>query len=302
MAQINSLKSLNKESPDTSKSDLYSVAPHLLMEEDGFNTRGMYCDDYYELPEVKAGIRLLAEAYTRGDYVPPIIVKVRDGNVYVREGHRRRRAILMAIEEGAEIRKVQVLEHKGDEAEQSLLIATSNDGLPLTPLERAVIYGRLSKWGWSDQEIATRVGRTVTHVRNGLQLLELPLDLKKMIQAGEVSATYAAELYGEHGDNTIDVLRSAQDQTGSGGDEKPKKVTRKKVQPSGPKLGKRVVDAMHKSVSTLTNRLDSIKVQGETYVLTLTKDEVDELVALREKLAALDPAPEAKANQIDMVL
>lgn len=89
---------------------------------------------------------MLADAYKRGDYVPPIIVKVIDGKVYVREGHRRRRAILLAIEEGADIQFVQVVEHKGDEAEQSLLIATSNDG-PLSPLERAVIYARLANWG-----------------------------------------------------------------------------------------------------------------------------------------------------------
>ncbi len=39
MAQVNSLKSLNRESADVSKSDLFSVAPHLLLEEEGFNTR-----------------------------------------------------------------------------------------------------------------------------------------------------------------------------------------------------------------------------------------------------------------------
>ncbi len=111
------------------KGDGFTISPQLLLEEEGFNTRGAFCEDYYERPDIKAGIRVLADAYKRGDYVPPIIVKVIDGKVYVREGHRRRRAILLAIEEGADIQFVQVVEHKGDEAEQSLLIATSNDGL-----------------------------------------------------------------------------------------------------------------------------------------------------------------------------
>jgi hypothetical protein len=286
MAQINSLKSLNRESSDVSKSDLFSVVPNLLLEEEGFNTRGAFCDDYYERPDIMVGIRALADAYKRGDYVPPIIVKVRDGSVFVREGHRRRRAILLAISEGADIRKIQVLEHKGDEAEQTLLIATSNDGMPLTPLEKAVTYGRLSKWGWSDQEISERVGRTAEHVRQSKVLLELPLDLKKMIQAGEVAATYAAELFREHGEAALQILRDAKNENQT---EQPKKLTRKKVEKkAGAKLGKKVVDAMHRSVSTITNRLDSMTAHGDTFTLTLTQSDVEELYALREKLAEFE--------------
>jgi ParB family chromosome partitioning protein len=295
MAQINSLKTLNRESAEVSKSDLFSVAPHLLLEEEGFNTRGAFCEDYYERPDIKAGIRALADAYTRGDYVPPIIVKVRDGNVFVREGHRRRRAIQLAISEGADIRKVQVLEHKGDEAEQTLLIATSNDGLPLTPLEKAVIYGRLASWGWSDTEIAERVGRTTEHVRQARVLLEMPLDLKKMIQAGEVAATYASELFREHGEAAVQMLKEAQAGAGS---EVAKKVTRKKVESKRkPKIGKKVVDAMHKSVSSLTKRLDTIKGDGDTFTLTLTKADVDELEALREKLAEIEGEGEGQHRE-----
>lgn len=295
MAQVNSLKSLNRESADVSKSDLFSVAPHLLLEEEGFNTRGAFCEDYYERPDIKAGIRSLADAYKRGDYVPPIIVKVRDGNVFVREGHRRRRAILLAISEGADIRKIQVLEHKGDEAEQTLLIATSNDGLPLTPLEKAVIYGRLANWGWSDQEIAERVGRTAEHVRQAKALLELPLELKKMIQANEVAATYASELFREHGEAAVQMLKEAK---AGEGEEKPKKLTRKKVEKrSSPKIGKKVVEAMHKSVSSLTKRLDTIKEDGDTFTLTLTRNDVEELQALREKLAELEGEPEGQATE-----
>ncbi|MFC6674059.1 ParB/RepB/Spo0J family partition protein [Marinobacterium aestuariivivens] len=295
MAQANSLKSLNRESSDVSKSDLFSVAPHLLLEEEGFNTRGAFCEDYYERPDIKAGIRALADAYRRGDYVPPIIVKVRDGKVYVREGHRRRRAILLAISEGAEIRKIQVLEHKGDEAEQTLLIATSNDGLPLTPLEKAVIYGRLANWGWSDQEVAERVGRTAEHVRQVRALLDLPLDLKRMIQAGEVAATYAAELFREHGEQAVQVLKDAQSENG---DDRARKVTRKNVEKKqSPKIAKKVVAAMHKSVSSITRRLDTLRGDGDTFTLTLTREDVEELQALREKLAEIEGGGEEASTE-----
>ncbi|WFO14457.1 hypothetical protein MAY82_18910 (plasmid) [Edwardsiella ictaluri] len=209
MAAINSLRALKGVTPaqDLKKGDGFTIAPQLLLEEEGFNTRGAFCDNYYDRPDIKEGIRVLAEAYKRGDYVPPIIVKVIDGKVYIREGHRRRRALLRAIEEGADIKLVQVVEHRGDEAEQNLLIATSNDGLPLSPLERAVIYARLAHWGWSDQMIALRVGRSAEHVRSARALLEMPLELKRMIQEGTVAATYAQALYNEHGTAAVDILK-----------------------------------------------------------------------------------------------
>lgn len=159
--------------------------------------------------------------------------------MYVREGHRRRRAILLAIEEGADIQFVQVVEHKGDEAEQSLLIATSNDGLPLSPLERAVIYARLANWGWSDQMIAQRVGRSAEHVRIARALLEMPLELKRMIQEGSVAATYAQELYNEHGTNAVEILkRRRKNRPVAMTARRPRKTDQKSVE-KGPRLGKR---------------------------------------------------------------
>lgn len=299
---INSLKALNN-SPDgkgsTSKGDLISVAPELLLEEEGFNTRGAFMPDYWEREEVKTGIRLLADAYKRGDFVPPIIVKVVDGRVLVRDGHRRRRGLLLAISEGAEIKKVPVIEHRGDEAAQSLLIATSSDGVPLSPLDRAVLYGRFSNWGWSDQEIAERVGRSVEHVRQGLIMLtEFPLELKKMIQSKEVAAHYALELFREHGGKkTLELLEEAKknqgklksDGAGENADtvNKPIKITKKMVQKKAV-LGKKVVTAMHASMLSITSRLEELKKDGpkDRYVMVFTQAEVDELYALREKLAS----------------
>lgn len=299
MAAINSLKSLNKGNEDISKTDLFQVDPRVILEEEGFNTRGMFCDDYYAQPEIAEGIRSLADAYKRGDFVPPIIVKVRDGQVYVREGHRRRRAMLLAIEEGAQIVKVPVIEHKGDEADQTLLICTSNNGLPLTPLERAVVYGRLNGWGWSDQEIANKVGRSAEHVRITRGYLELPIELKKLVQANKVAVTYAAELFKEHGNNALDVLNKALDEQPK--TETKKKITKKKVQ-TGPRLGKKVVEQMHKSVSSIASRLDGLEEKGEgEYTLTLNKEEVDGLLALKEQLAAAEAkaAGQGEANAAD---
>lgn len=295
---INSLKALNRDEDakaGTTKGDGFSIDPELLQEEDDFNTRGSFIPGYWELPEVKEKIQSLADAYKRGDFVPPIVVKVIDGRVFVREGHRRRRAILLAISQGAEIRRIPVVEVKGDEIAQHLLIATANDGEPLSPLDRAVLYARFSRWGWSDAEIASRMNRSVEHVRQGLQMLEMPLELKVMIQMREVAAHYALELYREHGgEKTVLLLNEARDAAAAaalpaGGSTRPKpaKVTKKMLQKQ-PALGKKVVSAMHASMLTLTSRLDTIKPTGtqDRYILELSRADLEGLYALRDKLAA----------------
>lgn len=270
MKQINSLKALNTFSDDVSKSDLFSIAPELLIEEEGFNSRGAFTENYFERPEVAAHIRSLADAYKAGRYVPPIVVKVRNADVLVRDGHCRRRAILLAKSEGADIKKIQVLEIKGDEAAQAALIVTSNDGMKLSQLERAVIYGRLAAWGWSDAEIAQNIGRTAEHVRQLRSLLELPLDLKRLIQDGAVSSSYAAELYAMHGEAAIEMVRKGLKESGK------QKITKKNVSSSStssPRIGKKLVEAMRTRLATLP--LDNLKVLKMAGGLAPTKPDTD---------------------------
>ncbi|EJI4942339.1 chromosome partitioning protein ParB, partial [Salmonella enterica subsp. enterica serovar Typhimurium] len=116
--------------------------------------------------------------------------------------------------------------------------------------------------------------------------------LKRMIQEGSVAATYAQELYNEHGTNAVEILKKAQEEQASGNDGKkaPKKLTKKSVE-KGPRLGKKVVEAMHRGVSSITSRLDNIKPNddGETFTLTLSREDVDAFQELKAKLAELEP-------------
>mgnify|MGYP003624756473 CR=1 FL=1 len=288
---INSLKALNASTAkeDVSKNDIYALAPHMIEEEEGFNSRGAFCDDYWEREDVKAEIASLADAYKRGDFVPPMIVKFVDGRAFVREGHRRLRALNLAIEQGAEIQKIQVLEHRGDEAEQTALILTANNGKPLTALEKAVVYGRLSSWGWSDKQIGDKVGLTSEKIRQDRALLELPLELKKMIQADVISASYGAELFAEHGTKAIDIINAAMvdndstDNAPQTEEKKTKRITRKQVE-KGPRMTKKVVKSMHQSLQGLSAGLGDAVPEGEGYALKISKEVYEQLMELQETL------------------
>lgn len=281
MSNINSLKALNRSSEDVGRSDLFSVKPDMLTEEAGFNVRGAFDDAYFDQPEIQEHIRGLADSYKMGRYVPPIVVQVREGIPYIRDGMHRRRALMLAISEGADIKRVQVLEHRGDEAQQTLLLATSNDGRPLSPMERAVIYDRLEKWGWTVQEIASSVRRTTKHVSQTMALLEMPIELKRMVQRNEIAATQAAELYRQHGDDAMDMISATHETTGK------EKVTKKDIEAVNrvPRMTKKVQQVVRTCLNTVTARLASVEPdETGTVTLTLDADEAQELVELRSIL------------------
>lgn len=309
-----SLKNLKKAIPDITKNDIFTVPVDILEVQEGFNPRGLFSDgNYYEREDVKQHIRNLADSYKEGRYVPPIVVKVIDGKVLIRDGHCRHKAILLAKSEGAEIQRIPVLELKNqNEQDENLLILTSNDGFPLSLLERAAIYGRYKAWGWTLQEISKAVGKTISHIANSLALLELPLDIKKEIDADAISASYALELYREHGTKAIDIIKEVQkniskaketeDQTLSlpfkeeiqeegiqddGIRREPVRITRRKVE-GGPRLSKKIVEKMRSSFESMTQRLDFSKIESEekedVFTITITREEAKVLLEIKEKL------------------
>lgn len=308
MAVANSMKALNRERTDVSKTDVFTVDPDILVEEEGFNTRGAFLDDYWERPDVVAYVRALADAYIRGDLVPPIVVKVIDGIPYIRDGHCRKRGLDLAKSEGHKIPRIKVLEAVGDDIQQTSLIVKSNDRLKLSVVDRGVAYQRMEAQGWTVAEIAADISRSENHVRDLLNLVTAPRALLVMIQQRLVSGSYALELYKEHGTKAVAILQSAKEQleseadteTNKGGDAAPKapiKITKRKVS-TGPRITKKVGIAMHASLSSLTKRLESLKPadEADTFVMTLTRAEVEQLQAMQKTLHEIDGSNHAVSD------
>lgn len=297
-SKVNSLRAYHEANKGVvNKGNAYSVPPQTLEETPGFNVRE------YDRPDVTEHIRSLADAYKRGDYVPPIVVRVEGGRLSVRDGHCRRRALLLAIDEGADITRIPVIEHRGDEVEQNLLILTSNQGLPISPLGRAEIYARLVRWGKSPQEIADKIGSSHTTVSNYLKLHELPIALKQSVQDGKLSATAALELYQQHGTAAVGMVSSALEQALSTGRER---ITTKHIQKS-PRISRAVVSTMTTHLHRITEQLQSIveaAPENATVRIELSIEEAKELLDLREKLAppSVDPQAEQTRNQLSMEL
>lgn len=175
--------------------DQMMVSPEMLVVEQGFNVRGvgMSQEEYWQQEHVQEHVNNLALAYEAGDYVPPIVVKFResDQKAVVRDGHHRLKALELLLEREVPIQFVNVVEYKGDEAKQQLLMLKSSNSLQLSAVEKAEIFHRLHTYGFNPDEIASQVGHSVQHVYQMLRIYDLPLEKKRLIQQKKLSVNAA---------------------------------------------------------------------------------------------------------------
>ncbi len=79
----------------------------------------------------------------------------------------------------------------------------------LTPLEEANAYRQLlENYGMTQDEVATRVGKSRPTISNTLRLLQLPAEIQEMVDGGELSAGHARALVGL--DDTAFAIHLAQ--------------------------------------------------------------------------------------------
>jgi hypothetical protein len=167
-----------------SKTTNFAVDPRIMEVEDGFNGR----------PLDPLHVRAMADAFQDGATFPPLEVRVDGKRVVVVDGHHRHAGALLAISEGAEILALSCREFKGGDADRVMLMITSQQGLPMTPLQLGVQYRKMLGFGWTAVQIAKRCGKSANHVNDMIALAESNSDVQGMVTRGEVSATTALKV------------------------------------------------------------------------------------------------------------
>jgi ParB-like chromosome segregation protein Spo0J len=220
-----------------SKKDMYGIDPRLLEVEEGLNLR--FVLDREHIDGFKATIRA-------GGTIPPIEVRATaEKRIFVVDGHHRRAAIVELIEEGLDIKAVDCISHRGSDADRVVTMLTSSQGRPLTPLEQAIGYLRLERMGWTKEQIAERVARTVVRVEQLLDLACADAAIHTLIRTGKVSGDLALEMVRKHGDKAIEVLKASVETAEASGKTK---VTRAKV--VGRAVSKKVVKSVFARLSS----------------------------------------------------
>jgi ParB-like chromosome segregation protein Spo0J len=174
----------------------FAVAPHLLE----FNENNAR-------PLNDAHVEEMALAYSNGAVFPPLEVRVEDGRMILIDGHHRTAGALLAIKRGTPARSLECRHFRGNDADQVAHMITSASGLPLTPLQLAVQYRKLIGFGWTEKEVAGRVGKTVQHVRDMILLAEANSDVHQAIKAGAISGSLAVTVVKQHGSKAGQVIQ-----------------------------------------------------------------------------------------------
>ena len=193
----------------------------LISPEEGFNVR-------METPELLAHIEWLkANILELGVRKPVTVRKI--GNEYkLTDGHCRYRAVKELVEAGNDVRLPVIVEDPKvySDADRLAALITDNSGLALTIPEQATVVQRLLKYGLSPAEAAKKISKSVGHVQQLLKYLETPKEAQQMVVDGKISPSAVIKTAYAEGDDTVEVLKAAEEVAKSEGKEK---VTQKHI-------------------------------------------------------------------------
>jgi len=138
------------------------------------------------------GLAELAASIREHGVLEPILVRKRaSGGFEIIAGERRWRAA-----QQAGLKEVPVFHHDlGDEAAFEAALVENLQREDLNPLETARAFQRLvDDYGYTQEIIATKVGKERSTVANALRLLKLPKDVMDLVEDGQLSEGHGRAL------------------------------------------------------------------------------------------------------------
>ncbi|HSJ84257.1 MAG TPA: ParB/RepB/Spo0J family partition protein [Acidimicrobiia bacterium] len=178
------LESLIPIEPETTKAGGYRMISVDQISVNPDQPRSRFDDDALE--ELAASMKEVG-------VLQPIVVTGEEGGYVLVAGERRWRAAKRA---GLHEIPAVVRESTGGPTLVEALIENVQRQ-DLTPLEEAHAYRQLlENYGMTQEQVATRVGKSRPAISNTLRLLQLPMEVQEMVDAGDLSAGHARALVG----------------------------------------------------------------------------------------------------------
>lgn len=153
----------------------------------------------------EAEIGALGQSIQQNGLLQPILVRKKSDQSYeIIAGERRWRAA-----KSIGLDRLPVLVR--DMSDEEVMVVALVENLQrenLSPLEEAQAYDRLLKtMSMTQEELATAVGKSRSHVANFCRLLTLSDHIKSLVEGGSLSVGHARALVGvEQGDGLADVM------------------------------------------------------------------------------------------------
>jgi len=171
-------KTETKVTGEVKSNDKLVLLPPSLLEANPKNPR----IKYEEIEE-------LMKSIIENGLIDPLTGYYKDGKVILKDGHRRKKAIDLAILKGNKIAQVKVLIVEAPTEEQETLdYILHNDGKPLNMLEQSVVIKRLLNFGWKVTDIEKKTGKARGYIDNLIILTKLPMKIYNLIAEDKISA------------------------------------------------------------------------------------------------------------------
>lgn len=274
---------MSKQLNRTTKSELLKIDPHRIIFDPKNNPRQDYGD-------IKSLMNFIEENGTEA--LPPIKVRKttdeKGKEVYeLIHGYRRMTAITRLLDKGVEIARViaRPVPRGYNEKDELIDHISENSGMKLNAMEEAIVFEKLLKFGWSQAEIAKRIGKTQSHVSQVLKLSGSSDYIKETVAKGLISGALVVKVLNEHkGDEAAveRVLKASVKKLEETGE---KKVTQKNLQVKRVSKYRKLFDGAYlqlRNKETPANKLIELKDRIEPIIRMLEEAESPE--ALAEKL------------------
>jgi ParB family chromosome partitioning protein len=274
--------------------DLYQVPFELIREIPNFNVR--VHDEAYDQHIDYLAQSMFENGFYQDKPIAGYVANV-DGKdvIYVTDGYSRLKAIPRANKLGASITTVPMVFKSAATSLEDLTVAlvTSNEGKPLTPFEKGIVCKRLEGYGMERTDIAKRLKISAVYVGQLLTLMGAPNEIRKLVQAGKLSAENALAAMKKHGTKAVEVLQTASAQAAASGQ---KRITEKSL--PGAKFAK----AIKKQAPVMAETLRSVKADpGFSSLSPELREKLEALLGTLDASAVAAPdaqeAPEAAAAQ-----
>lgn len=212
------------------RTDLFRMDPKNIVVREGWNSRDF--DD----PENQAHVEALAASIREVGVKEPLAGYLEDEKFVLTNGESRYRAVMLLLEQGVEIKTVPVMAEPrhASEADHIASQFIRNSGRPFTPMENAKLFTRLIDLGWTERELAEKIGMTTERVQQIARLNAVPEQVKGYIRKGRISTTLVQRIQAK-AKNAGEITEKVKEAIATAKADGKTKATPKHVKKSAPK-------------------------------------------------------------------
>jgi ParB family transcriptional regulator, chromosome partitioning protein len=197
-----------KELAETTR-DAFMIDPRKIAVDYDYNLRNL------TTPLAVEKLAELRESIRESGIRVPLLVRLDGEDIVLVQGHRRHAAVMALISEGVPFKAVPCWseDRKRSPEDRTLDLFLSNDGEPLTELEKAEGIKRLLSYGWKPDDIAKRLGKSGSYVSHLIQVGNMPEAAKEFVRDGVVSASTALSTVRAAGETEgVEILRDTHEE------------------------------------------------------------------------------------------